>query len=459
MHALRFVGLGFMLGLFFAVTPSCGAVRPCTPSNCRGCCAADGVCELGTTTGACGQNGAACVSCAKSQQCNGSCFGGNVEGTDSGTGGGLGGGTGGGDGGGAGGGTGGGTGGLTDGGSVADGGALTEPADAGPHRVFVTSAQYSGQLAGLAGADQLCQTAAIAANKGGTWKAWLSSSTVNAIDRITDLGPWYQQPSAGAWVKTFNNKANLVTSPLQRLYVDEEGRGNSVSTQRTYWTGTLQTGLHADATCSDWVSSTLQNGIVGPGSSAWSTNDFVVACTAAYALVCFEQSKLPAPSSEPNTHKRVFVTSAEYSGQLGGLAGADQLCQTAATAANKGGTWRAWLSSSTVNAIDRIADVGPWYQEPSAGALVKTFNNKANLVTSPLQRLYVDEEGRGNSVSTQRTYWTGTLQTGQHASATCNDWASSTSQNGTVGPGSSAWSYNDFVVSCTSTYSLVCLEQ
>ena len=58
-----------------------------------------------------------------------------------------------------------------------------------------------------------------------------------------------------------------------------------------------------------------------------------------------------------------FVTSANpgKGGNLGGLAGADAHCQSLAAAVGAGGkTWRAYLSTSTVDAKDRIGD-GPWY--------------------------------------------------------------------------------------------------
>jgi hypothetical protein len=60
-----------------------------------------------------------------------------------------------------------------------------------------------------------------------------------------------------------------------------------------------------------------------------------------------------------------FVTSAGSGkgADLGGLAGADQICQTLAQAAGAGGkTWRAYLSTQgagAVNARDRIGS-GPW---------------------------------------------------------------------------------------------------
>ncbi len=69
---------------------------------------------------------------------------------------------------------------------------------------------------------------------------------------------------------------------------------------------------------------------------------------------------VPSPDARPQ-HSRMFVTSTQYTGNLGGLAGADALCQGAALAGSLGGTWRAWLSTPSVNAIDRIQDVSPWY--------------------------------------------------------------------------------------------------
>ena len=49
------------------------------------------------------------------------------------------------------------------------------------------------------------------------------------------------------------------------------------------------------------------------------------------------------------------------SGDFGGLAGADMFCQQLAQAVSLGNkTWRAYLSTSNVNARDRIG-TGPWF--------------------------------------------------------------------------------------------------
>ena len=66
-----------------------------------------------------------------------------------------------------------------------------------------------------------------------------------------------------------------------------------------------------------------------------------------------------------------FITSAGpgNGANLGGLAGADKHCQSLAAAAGAGKrTWHAYLSTSTVNARDRIGP-GPWRNAEGADAV------------------------------------------------------------------------------------------
>jgi hypothetical protein len=86
--------------------------------------------------------------------------------------------------------------------------------------------------------------------------------------------------------------------------------------------------------------------------------------------VVAQQPAPPAPPAAPPEPMRFFITSAPPGhGNLGGLAGADQICQNLAAAAGAGGrTWRAYLSTQTqgttagVNARDRIG-TGPWHNQ------------------------------------------------------------------------------------------------
>lgn len=162
--------------------------------------------------------------------------------------------------------------------------------------------------------------------------------------------------------------------------------------------------------------------------------------------------------------KRVFITSTMYAGNFGGstvaadsLAAADMICQLAAQGALLGGKWKAWLSATGLNAIDRIADVGPWYALDGT----KIFNNRDNLTTSPVNRLTRDEQGKPFN-TLPITVWTGTKTGGQQASGNCANWGSSSNaSSGVIGHGDNppSWTDSGFPSACSSTNHLVCFEQ
>jgi hypothetical protein len=54
-------------------------------------------------------------------------------------------------------------------------------------------------------------------------------------------------------------------------------------------------------------------------------------------------------------HKIIFVTSQAFTGNLGGVAGADAKCQTLAGAGKVPGVFKAWLGNSTTSADSRLA--------------------------------------------------------------------------------------------------------
>jgi hypothetical protein len=85
------------------------------------------------------------------------------------------------------------------------------------------------------------------------------------------------------------------------------------------------------------------------------------------------------PAQTPPQPMSFFITSAGSGkgANLGGLAGADKICQTLATAAGSTKTFHAYLSTggpNAVNARDRIGN-GPWYNAKGE----KIANNLADL--------------------------------------------------------------------------------
>jgi hypothetical protein len=128
-----------------------------------------------------------------------------------------------------------------------------------------------------------------------------------------------------------------------------------------------------------------------------------------------------------------------FGGNLGGLVGADAICQRAATDVGAGDkTWRAFLSTTAgpVNAIDRVGN-GPWYDRN--GRLV-AMDRAGLLMTRPAGDAQSvndlpDENGRpltyfqdAHDIMTGSNLQ-GMLESTDPAS-TCGDWTSA------VGPGS-----------------------
>jgi hypothetical protein len=133
------------------------------------------------------------------------------------------------------------------------------------------------------------------------------------------------------------------------------------------------------------------------------------------------------PVDAAKTPLRVFVSSAVKTGNLGGIAAADQLCTTLATTAKLGGTYRAWLSVAGADAVDHITSAGPW--QLVSGEIVA--DDKAGLTSGALKHLIdKDENGATPPVEEDRA-WTGTGANGRYAGPDCAQWAGG--GNGLVG--------------------------
>ena len=135
---------------------------------------------------------------------------------------------------------------------------------------FVTSQNpgNGGDLGGLEGADAHCAALAEAAGvTGATWAAYLSTSDVDARDRIGS-GPWINANGVeiAADVEALHGENNNLT---KETAVDEtgaviSGRGDTPN-RHDILTGSLADGTRAPETCEDWTSSAAEgvSGVVG----------------------------------------------------------------------------------------------------------------------------------------------------------------------------------------------------
>lgn len=155
---------------------------------------------------------------------------------------------------------------------------------------------------------------------------------------------------------------------------------------------------------------------------------------------------------------RMFVTSQTFSGNVGGLAGADARCQLAADAAGLGGTWRAWLSTGAVTAISRLS-IGYPIVRVNGEAIFESENER--LVGLFRNAPDMDEYGHGVG---NVAVWTNTDTVGSTLfSNDCNAWTSASGGlNGGTGltqdTSTGAWTRAG-VNACSNSLRFYCLEQ
>jgi hypothetical protein len=154
---------------------------------------------------------------------------------------------------------------------------------------------------------------------------------------------------------------------------------------------------------------------------------------AAVIVVLSVGNSLMAQAPAPNMS--FFVTSSNpKGGNLGGLAGADATCQTLARAAGSTKTWRAYLSTSTVDAKSRIGN-GPWFnfkgeQIAKDVAELHSAANKISADTALTEKGTKPVYLAGNPPAApqgqqlQHDMLTGTKEDGTKDADTCKDWTS-----------------------------------
>jgi hypothetical protein len=154
----------------------------------------------------------------------------------------------------------------------------------------------AGDTDGLAGADEFCRTKAIAAIAGAsaqTWRAYLSTATVNARDRI-GAGPWFNVNGAliaNSITELHDPALNKIdkTTGLDETGAVVPGRGDTPN-QHDILTGSNADGTASANTCSNW-SSQQPNGVSavvghhdrnggGADPMSWSSAHATAGCSA-----------------------------------------------------------------------------------------------------------------------------------------------------------------------------------
>ena len=157
----------------------------------------------------------------------------------------------------------------------------------------------------------------------------------------------------------------------------------------------------------------------------------------------------------------VFVTSTLHNGDLGGLDGADAICQDLADGAGLPGTYMAWLSDSTGSPADRFMRATAPYTLRGGPIIANDWDE---LTSGELSRaLNKTEQGTGGALSSR--VWTNTASDGTVRTDTpksCSNWSSSSAgiagYDGMLSSISATWTARD-ETTCNTAIRLYCFQQ
>jgi len=332
-------------------------------------------------------------------------------------------------------------------------------------RVFLTSTSGTGNLSswpdahgmtGLDAADEICRTRAdaVALAESDQYIALLSDTHDDAYCRLhgdhgkrasncnqaefpVGAGPWYRMDDLAALdvAQNFTGDDSTPGYVPRHILYDELGNALDPTDESTSFafTATRADGsLDGNGTCADWSSENGDIALASPfygfgflGGTAWT-------CDQTLHLVCMEKgvhgpalTRSKAPSA-----RVVFVTSSTGSGDLSSWpdAGAatstsagDAICSAHAARAGLSmpETFKAWLSTSAGDAIDRFANDGTWFRTDGVRFSGSIAGLVSGLRESPPQ---LDENGA--ILRTVESTWTGTGADGRSTGNTCLDWTS-----------------------------------
>jgi hypothetical protein len=167
--------------------------------------------------------------------------------------------------------------------------------------------------------------------------------------------------------------------------------------------------------------------------------------------------KCPSP-----TPKIVFVTSSTYSGNLGGLQGADAQCQYLANAAGHEGVFKAWLSSSTASPATRFTQPNSFTPYTLVDGTVIAYGWLGITSGTLLSPINKDEKG---ATRYYQIFTDSTVEGGEeYSDLSCADWTTGQSGAnaiaGAAGEYRSGWTvYGVFPCDGSVPTGLYCFQQ
>lgn len=358
------------------------------------------------------------------------------------------------------------------------------PMSADYPRIFVTESTFTGDFtrttpspssvytnSGVGGAHAACQSEANARSLGGSWSAWIADNTSLGSSPVN-----YFKKSSGLPYTTLSKRkiaddwAHLTSGSSTPLYLGMavDSQNQHLSGAPFIWSNVYYDGNSmGDSTCAatgDWTSAASgDSGAIGwPGivTEEWSYIDYET-CDQPGRFLCVEQHINPYSS-----HKKVFVTSTTTAGNMGGVAGADGICQARATAASLTGTFKAWIADNNASSAPatRFTQSAVPYRLLDGRVIATDWadltDGNDSTGDSVITAININELGMAVNQSSN-TVWTNVTNAGVRngTTASCSNW-SSAAGSGEFGKATQMyqWTEGD-VIACNTAGRLYCFEQ
>jgi len=293
-------------------------------------------------------------------------------------------------------------------------------------KIFVSSANYNGNLGGTSGADNKCNNDSARPSTAKAYKALLFGSSA-----LTSGTKYYN--TNGYLIGTANSGSDFSGDLISAISSSSQyvwyGDGYSSC---NYWTS---------SSSYDYGYSGLSSGksrSSSYGNESWN-RQYVGECNRQNYLYCVEQATGTPGTGLDSSEKYLFVSASTYTGDLGGKTGADTKCNSDSNRPDTSKTYKAYLYDSSSSSMTLGASKS--YKNAS-GTIIGTTNSSGYLT------LTTSINSTGYSV------WSGS------SSWNCNSWTS-TSGSGYVGDSSSTGSSHVLSTTwtCSNFFRLYCYEQ
>lgn len=258
---------------------------------------------------------------------------------------------------------------------------------------------------------------AAAAGLPGTYRAYLSDSSRDAIDQLAGARGWVRVDGRPFADTPADVAAGEVFYPA---VVDENG--GSVDPRDLVFTGSDRDGRTANQDCGGSWSSGSGNARVGRAGMVGTlfNGNLGVLCGDPGRLYCFgvDQST-PARVHAPASARYAFVSSTGWP-MMGGIGGADAHCQGLASSAGLPGTYRALIADSSTVPASRFSLSGPPWMRVDGVLLAATPDDLMDERT--LSAFGVDETG----THIYPGVFVGSDSPRSSVGDSCNDWTGGT---------------------------------